>query len=66
MVDKFDSPAEVCEYLPNITPTLLKQMRFRGDGPPYIKVTPRKVLYRRAAVLAWLESRERTNTSAAA
>lgn len=55
---KFDSATEVCGYLPNMTENHLRQMRFRGDGPPYIRVSPRRVVYRRSSVLAWLESRE--------
>jgi predicted DNA-binding transcriptional regulator AlpA len=32
--------------------------RHRGVGPPFVRVTPRRIRYRRADVLAWL--RERT------
>ena len=65
LVEKFDSPQEVCEYLPGMTTQLVAQMRFRGDGPPYIKASPRKVVYRRSALEAWLVSRERTQTGQA-
>ena len=58
----YDPPEEVCKYIPGMTVNLLAQMRFRGDGPPFIKPSPRKVVYRRSAVEAWLESRERTRT----
>lgn len=55
----YDSPSDVCTYLPNMSVDLLRQMRFRGDGPPYIKVSPRRIVYRRTSVMAWLEGRER-------
>ena len=63
MEKKYDSPEELCEYLPGMTVQLLAQMRFRGDGPPFIKASARKVVYRRTAVDEWLASRERTSTS---
>jgi len=61
-VEKYDSPEEVCEYVPGMTPSLLAQMRFRGDGPPFIKPSPRKTVYRRSAVEKWLASREQQRT----
>jgi len=61
-MEKFDSPEEVCEYVPGMTTNLLAQMRFRGDGPPFIKPSPRKVVYRRSAVEAWLQALEQTTT----
>lgn len=61
-MEKYDSPEEVCEYVPGISTNLLAQWRFRGDGPPFIKPSPRKVVYRRAAVEAWLASREQSST----
>lgn len=58
----YDTPEVVCTYVPNLTPQLLAQMRFRGDGPPFIKPSPRKVVYRRSAVEQWLLSREQQST----
>ena len=34
--------------------------RMRGYGPPFLKVGPKMVRYRRDAVLAWLKSRTHT------
>ncbi|WP_020077209.1 hypothetical protein [Cryocola sp. 340MFSha3.1] len=59
------SPEQVCELIPGMTRALLAQMRFRGDGPPFIKVTPKKVVYRESAIDSFLDSRERTSTAAA-
>lgn len=61
-MEKYLSSAEVCELLPGMNKNLLAQMRFRGDGPAFVKPSPRKVLYRWSAVEVWLESREVTST----
>lgn len=61
-METFDSPEEVCAYVPGMTPRRLAQMRYRGDGPPFIKPAPRKVVYRRSAVEEWLASLERRRT----
>jgi predicted DNA-binding transcriptional regulator AlpA len=31
--------------------------RHKGDGPPYVKISPKMVRYRRGDVIAWLRSR---------
>jgi predicted DNA-binding transcriptional regulator AlpA len=41
----------------------LAQLRHRGKGPTNIKFSPKKVLYRKSSVDAWLTDRERTITS---
>jgi predicted DNA-binding transcriptional regulator AlpA len=40
-----------------LTATALKEMRRRGDGPPWVKVTTKLVRYRLSDVEAWLTSR---------
>jgi hypothetical protein len=45
-----------------ISPATLATWRVRGGGPPYVKVGG-SVGYRKAAVLRWIESRERLTTS---
>jgi predicted DNA-binding transcriptional regulator AlpA len=41
----------------------LAKLRLRGDGPPYCKLGPRAVGYRRADLDAWLTERTRRSTS---
>jgi predicted DNA-binding transcriptional regulator AlpA len=53
---------EAARYVALSESTLTK-MRLRGDGPPYIKVGPRAVAYRKADLDAWLEARVRRSTS---
>lgn len=57
------TPLQVCEMVPGMTKTGLAQLRFTGSGPKYLRPTPRKILYRRADVIAWLEASERTSTA---
>jgi hypothetical protein len=47
------TPEEVADQL-RMSVEALKQMRRRGEGPPFIQVTPRKVLYDEVAVQRWL------------
>lgn len=61
-MEKYLSPKEVCEIIPGMTEALLSQMRFRGDGPPFIKPSPKKVVYRLGAIESYLASREQTST----
>ncbi|MDW5613242.1 DNA-binding protein [Mycolicibacterium sp. D5.8-2] len=46
---------EVASYL-HTTEAGLAQMRYRGIGPKFVKVGPRKVIYRWSDVKAYLEA----------
>lgn len=59
-MNRFLSPEEVCNIIPGMTIPLLAQMRLRGDGPPFIKPSPKKVVYAEVSLHEWLASRERT------
>lgn len=61
-MEKYLSPSEVCELIPGMTVALLSQMRFRGDSIPYVRVSPRKIVYRLSAVEEYLAAREQTST----
>ena len=63
MEEKYLSPAQVCELIPGMTVPLLNQMRFRGDSIPYVRVSPRKIVYRLSRVEEFLNAREQTSTS---
>lgn len=67
-LDLVESPVylnqdQVCELAPGLTKSLLAQLRFRGNGPKFLKPTPKTVIYRRADVIAWLEASERSTTA---
>ena len=50
-------------FLLGLSPRTLEALRLRGGGPPYIQVTPKAVRYRRRALNAWLDARQRKSTS---
>jgi hypothetical protein len=41
----------------------LNKRRLHGDGPPYERVSPHIIKYRRSKLRAWLEDRSFTSTS---
>lgn len=41
----------------NVTPRTSNQWRRDNTGPAYVRIGPRRILYRRADVDAWLASR---------
>lgn len=41
----------------------LQTWRHRGGGPPFIRVSPRCIRYRKEDLLAWIEERRRLSTS---
>lgn len=66
MNDKLATAPEVAEHL-GYTPEGLAQMRYRGNGPKFIKLGGRAVRYRWADVEAWLDQQtmQRTDGGAA-
>jgi hypothetical protein len=59
--DDFLSPAAVCaEYTIFRSAAALAELRWRGEGPDYIKTAPGRsgrVYYRRSAIEKWIEDR---------
>jgi len=53
--DDTANPKQVAAYL-HTTEAGLAQMRHRGTGPKFIKVGPRKVIYRWSDVKAYLDA----------
>jgi predicted DNA-binding transcriptional regulator AlpA len=62
MTDACMRTPEAARYL-GISESTLNKTRLTGDGPPFVKVTPRAVAYRKADLDAWLASRLRRSTS---
>ena len=61
---EFITPEEVCELVPGLTVGQLAQLRYTGkSGLKFYKPTPRKVLYKRAEVLEWVEQSARLTTA---
>jgi predicted DNA-binding transcriptional regulator AlpA len=53
---------EAAEFL-GIGRSTLEKMRVRGDGPPFLVIGPRAVVYDRRDIEAWLAPRRRMSTS---
>lgn len=53
MISDLATPAEVAEAL-HTTPASLAQMRYRGDGPKFVRAGRRRVLYRWIDVEQWI------------
>ncbi len=41
---------------------ILDNARMRGDGPPFVQISPGVIRYHRASVLDWLMQRQMTST----
>lgn len=59
------TPDQLAEKVPGTTAPYWAQLRFKGIGPKYLKLSPRKVLYRWSDVTEWLIQAERTSTAVA-
>ncbi|NHO54931.1 hypothetical protein GOB87_13415 [Acetobacter estunensis] len=46
-----------------LAPRTLQKMRLRGDGPPYVQLTGRKVGYSVQALQQWVAARSVRSTS---
>ena len=46
-----------------LSPSTLAKMRIRGEGPPFLKVGRRALVYDPADLEEWLATRRRTSTS---
>jgi hypothetical protein len=61
-MEKFLTPAQVCERVPGITTGALSQMRYQGTGPRYFKPSHKRVLYSEIDIVEWLEGTARYGT----
>lgn len=64
-MEKYLSPKEAAELIPGMSTSNLSQLRFKGQGPKFLKPTPRTVVYRERDIIEWLEASERTSTAQA-
>ncbi|KAB1662830.1 helix-turn-helix transcriptional regulator [Pseudoclavibacter sp. CFCC 13611] len=63
MNDRLLTPKALCELVPGTTPNYWAGLRFKGQGPAFLKPSPKRVLYRESKVWEWLESTERHGTA---
>jgi predicted DNA-binding transcriptional regulator AlpA len=55
-------PKSAADYIGLATSTLAKQ-RLRGDGPPFIRLSPRAIGYLQSDLDAWLADKRYSSTS---
>jgi predicted DNA-binding transcriptional regulator AlpA len=55
-VDRYIDTEEAAKFL-SLSPIYLRQLRVKGGGPRFSKITPKLVRYRLADVVAWAASR---------
>ena len=60
--DRYLSTTEAGELI-GLSRDALEQRRSRGNGPPFVRLSPRCIRYRRRDVLAWLAARRETGRS---
>lgn len=60
--DYLASPLEAAVFTKSSTSTLAKR-RVYGDGPPFIRLSPRKIAYRVGDLKKWVASRQFNSTS---
>jgi predicted DNA-binding transcriptional regulator AlpA len=56
------TPKEAAKLL-KVSLSWLAKARMRGDGPPYIQISPRSIRYALPALLQWMKSKQRMSTS---
>lgn len=54
--DEFLTPKQVSDWL-GLAPSTLADLRARGDGPAFTRLSARNVRYAVRDVIAWLDSR---------
>lgn len=54
--------SEAAAFL-GLTPRCLQGWRYRGGGPPFVKISARCIRYRRSGLRAYADARLRTSTS---
>jgi len=62
--ERYISPKQVCELVPGMTESRLRQRRHLGLAPAFVKPTPRTVVYKLSEVTRWLSDSEQTTTAA--
>jgi predicted DNA-binding transcriptional regulator AlpA len=54
--------AELAAWL-GVSRVWLEQQRWKGQGPPWVRLSPGLIRYRRDEVLAWLDARSHRSTA---
>lgn len=60
--NKLLDEVDAAEFL-GYTKRAMQNWRFRGGGPPFIRVSARSIRYRRSDLIEWINSKVTNNTS---
>ncbi len=60
--ERYFTPRQTAHYL-GLAFGTLANMRMRGDGPPFIALSPRAIRYEKEELKMWLTNRRRVSTS---
>src|SRR5579863_1438448 len=63
--DEFLTEGETADQL-RVNPRTLQRLRQVGGGPPFVKIGPRRIVYRRSDLDEWLRSRTFAHAAEAA
>ena len=55
--------SEQVSELTGLSRSYFEKLRVRGEGPPYCKISPRRVLYGRKDLIDWIERHRVHSTS---
>ncbi len=61
-MERYLSPAEVCELIPGMTVEKLKYLRRQGSGPRFIKASAKTIVYSATEIERYMRSREQVRT----
>jgi hypothetical protein len=63
MSDPIFLPTHAAAKRVGLAASTFEKMRVRGDGPPYLRITARRIVYATDSLDAWARSREFNSTS---
>ena len=56
------TPVEAAKFI-NMTPRFLAMRRYKGGGPPHIRISRTRVMYLKSDLVAWIAGLRRESTS---
>ena len=56
------TPVEAAKFI-NMTPRFLAMRRYKGGGPPHIRISRTRVMYLKSDLVAWIDGLRRESTS---
>ena len=60
--DHLLTPPQAAKFI-NLTPRFLAMRRYKGGGPPHIRISKTRVMYVKSDLIAWIDGLRRNSTS---